>query len=452
MRYLPMILALFSGLAAGQIRLSQVENGVEQPVGSFLDFGAVYIGAAVEKDFRVQNTGTVRVTIDKLFLAGSSFELIRHPTVPYVLAPGDAVDFSVRFRPRTYGASFSSNLTVNTINVILAGRTISGPTILGPDSVVLDPAANLEFGQVARGDVVTRRITLRNDTPAALRIGLIRILGESFHGPADLALPVDLPPSASFGFDVSFQPADAGTHEGWLQVDDRAFRLAGVATGPPFPKPVIILDPPVPGNAMVGSVSIRLGVASPSSGTGQLELRLIPASPGAVDDAVQFLANGGRVLDFHVREGETVAFFDTGAVAQFQTGTTAGEIELVARLGSWTETLRLTLNPAPVSFDSMQGARTGTEIEVRLTGFDNTRSISSLAFFFYLRDGSQLPPGPVRVTVSEQFRQYFESSTLGGVFGLRVRFPVSGDASLIQGVEVEVENAAGTARTRQIPF
>jgi hypothetical protein len=75
-----------------------------------------------------------------------------------------------------------------------------------------------------------------------------------------------------------------------------------------------------------------------------------------------------------------------------------------------------------------------------------------MAFTFFDTSGRQIQPGAIRVEAAADFRRYFTASTLGGIFSVRAQFPVTGDASAISGVEVEVVNASGTTRTQRIRF
>ena len=91
-------------------------------------------------------------------------------------------------------------------------------------------------------------------------------------------------------------------------------------------------------------------------------------------------------------------------------------------------------------------------MQIDLTSFDNTRSISKLVFTFYLNTGRTHPDGPVTVDVGPDFSRYFESSRLGGSFALRVTFPISGDAGVLSGVEMAATNNAGTMLTPRLLF
>ena len=92
--------------------------------------------------------------------------------------------------------------------------------------------------------------------------------------------------------------------------------------------------------------------------------------------------------------------------------------------------------------DSATARRNGSSLEIDILGFDNTRGAGSLNFRFFDRSGNALG-GVITTTPADQFRDYFNQSVLGGVFRLRAAFPVTGDATIVGSVLVEIANAVG---------
>lgn len=441
--FAPLFLPVF---AQAQLQLNVIDsNGAEQPAPAVLDLGSVSAGDSVEAKFRVRNPGQAKASLDKLYIAGAGFALAHDPTIPLILAAGAWVDFGVRFAPRQFG-SYSASLTVNTASMLVVGRTPSVLTLLDGNSV-LGAAAPLDFGTVEVGKSATRRLTLRNDTGSALPLPAITVQGDAFHGPDGLGALGEVGAGASAVFTVTFTPAAANAVDGWLLVGQRPYHLLGAGTNPPFPHPTLVLDNPAVGSGGRAGILVRLGVAAPFDASGTLTLQLNPSSPGAQDDAVQFLA-GGRSLPVTVKKGDVNAAVD----AAFQAGTTAGEILFTVTLAGWTDTLHVPITPQVVSMDSAKAVRTGAGVEVDVTGFDNTRNLSQLKFTFFLADGTPLATGPVSVAVGQSFTDYFATSTLGGSFALKVQFPVTGDARALGGVEMEAVNSAGSAKTRRLSF
>lgn len=169
------------------------------------------------------------------------------------------------------------------------------------------------------------------------------------------------------------------------------------------------------------------------------------------DPTILFVRSGSKSIGFTVAQGETRATFSGGETeTALQTGTTAGTITL--RIVSNSDTLSIAIPATPVVVDMARGTRTSSGLDIELTGFDNTRSVSQLRFQFFDRNGRAIGSGPVSVDAGANFRSFFEASALGGLFSLRASFPVSGDASQIAGAEVELVNSAGSTRSQRIQF
>jgi hypothetical protein len=165
---------------------------------------------------------------------------------------------------------------------------------------------------------------------------------------------------------------------------------------------------------------------------------------GATDPAIQ-LGVAGRFLPFTISAGDTRL-----PAVNFQTGTTAGTIAIGVELGGATDRKTIAIPAAPVTIQSATAARSSGSIELRVTGFDNTRSAGTVVYTFYDAAGNALPA--ITVDNSADFRAWFAESDLGGLFGLRAVFPVTGDGSRITGFAVEMRNSAGNAVTGRLPF
>ena len=188
-------------------------------------------------------------------------------------------------------------------------------------------------------------------------------------------------------------------------------------------------------------------------GTGDLRMEFQPAVPTGPDDpAIQFVETGARAIAFSAAEGDTHGRFGEPADTILQTGTTAGTLLLTARMGATTETLSLIIPAAAVGLDSVRATRTGTGVDVSISGFDNTRTASQIAFTFFDASSAPVGAGAIRVDAGGDFRRYFESTAAGGAFQVRASFPIAGNASQVSAVEVEVTNSAGVARSERIRF
>ncbi|MFN3322281.1 MAG: choice-of-anchor D domain-containing protein [Bryobacteraceae bacterium] len=454
-----MIRALFLGLlapalAVAQLQLLVIEDGAERTAPPSLDMGTVQAGAFRDARFRVRNTGAAGVTLNRLTVAGAGFRLEGEPTIPHVLASGNHVDFRVRFSPHAHG-SYSANLTVNGLSTLLRGTSPAAATIAyEQDGKTIDAntAQAIDFGLAEPGTAKPLRFTLRNDTPIEVTVRTIEITGVFFRLVAGLSLPLRLEPRQHASFDIAFEPAAPGLAHAILRIDERSFWLEGTGTELPFPKPALVGES-AQASGRQSSIAIRLAEDSPASGIGHLRMEFRPSTEGTADDsAIQFIATGRRVIEFHVEKGSREVRFGPDASALFQTGTTAGTLVFTAQLGRWSESLTVSLLPATTAVDSIRGWLRPSAVEIEIQGFDNTRTIGQLGFVFYRPDGTPLPQGSIRVDASNEFRKLFHGSPLGGLFHLRAVFPVSGSIADLGSIEVELTNSAGTARTQRVRF
>jgi len=445
-------------LASAQIQVYTVPGpGLEVPVRNGLELGSAPAGDTLNTRMRLRNTGAQAVTLARLRVSGTGFTVENYPALPYVMATGTNVDFTVRFRPTGPG-SYSANLQVNDDFVML--RASSPPVVtvvMEADGTRLALSADkpIDFGRVERGGSITRRFQLVNETGAEQTVRELLVEGTHFEGPGSVTLPLHLAPLATAGFAVTFRPLRSGVLQGSLRVDNRVFRLEGLAAEPPFPRPELVITGEL-ASGQSGKVQVKLSEPSRAQGQGSLTMVFQPEESvrgyqGGTDPTVVFVASGSRSLNVAVREGENTATVQGGSDIVFQTGTTAGTVLFRLELGTHLVEQSARIPPARVGVESVRPTRMTNSLELRLTGFDNTRTCTELAFTFYDRGGRPLG-APVRSAVSDLFQDYFRASSLGGIFALQALFPVAGDTSEIAGVEVELKNSAGTAKTARASF
>lgn len=451
---------LAAGSVLGQLQLFTVPDGL--PAGTVVDMGVVSPGATLEQSFRLKNTGGASETLSVLSVAGTAFDFSTPPSLPMTLASGNIFDFKVRFQPATPG-SYSAVLSINTTSVFLRAAAVARVTV----SVMQDGAPTqltsgtlVNFGTADTATPVVRRFTLENKTTqpmAAPPISLsLPVLGSdvlAFSLSLSWTGSLTLAPGDKATFDVTLlNTAPLGAHDAILQVDQRQYTLHGVIGKPLPPIPKIALDQAVAQSAQTDSVVVRLAPAAKFAGSGQVQLDFRPASTGAPDDPAIAFLTGGRTATFSYAAGDDIANFGGASSARFQTGTTAGTITLTVTLGDVTDQTSLAIPPQPVGFDPLKTTRTATGIELRVNGFDNTRSVSQLSFSFFDAKGQPIKPGALKVDATSDFRTYFAGSSVGGMFSLRAVFPVTGDATQIDNVVVELDNSAGPSLSQKAKF
>lgn len=451
------ILLLLPAAALAQLQISAFDGINEQPISGLYDAGTVAIGDSIEIRIRVRNLGATALNIQTLAVAGTAFTITARPTLPYVLAPGSPVDFRVGFTPTGLG-SFSASVAVNSQTVFLrAIAALAAEVAQGTSTsrVVVPGGATLDLGRVQRGQTGQMQMFLHNPGTQPLRVASVTVSGEGFAGPAGIHAPVTLANGEWLPFLLAFTPTRTGDFTGKLTVDQRTFPLAGFSFQPTLPKPSVVVDTTAAASGEQHTVSLRFAQPAPVGGTGTLQLFFDTAVTGAAaDPAILFVKSGARLASFTVNQGDTVARFGADSGIVFQTGTTAGTIRFqITMTGATTgNDLTLILPQASPVIDLASATRRTGDLDITLAGFDNTYSMGAMTFTFYDPSGRVLDPGPMKADFSSTFKAYFPTSGAGSAFQMRATFPVSGDATQVAGVEVEITNAAGSVKTKRLVF
>ncbi len=457
MRPAPLFLAACA-LCCAQVKLYVITDAAtaaeREVTGSTLELGTAGPGDTIQTRFRMRNVGTTTQQIQTIRTAGQGFTL-SIPSLPYALAPnGLPLDFTVRFSGTGAGA-YSANLTAGTISVLLRA-TVAAAAVLVTESapgarVDIAAGTTLFAGNIQRGQSGSKALWLENRNSQPLTVRSMGLSGSSAFQLRGPVAPLDLPGGASVRFDIDFSPTANQQYSGTLSIDGRTFPLVGTGFDPPLPKPSIVID----GTAASGQqpkLSIRLESPAASTVSGTLRMEFKPAA-GPDDAAIRFAASGGRNLQVQSREGEAQLSIAQQPDAVFQTGTTAGDLTWTLEIGPHKIVQTMQIPPSAATIASATALRRTQDLDVSITGFDNTRSMNHAAFTFFDASGRPIPPGTIRVDVRRDFDQFFSTSTTGGVFTMRATFPVQGGpATQISGVEVEMVNSAGVANTQRLPF
>ena len=448
------LIPAFAAVSAvsGQVQLYLVGGSSEQPASAIYDFGNVEPGVSASVQFRMRNTGAAPTVIDLLAVGGSGFTLSGMPQLPLTLAPQKSFDFTVQFASNRTG-SYSASLDSVGVSILLTANVPVELTSTVDSGAAARPlgAAPVDFGNVERNSKVTRRVTLANQTNLPLAVPAISIsagAGFSISGPAPGGLL--LQPVETAGFDVQFSPVLAGAANGSLIIGAHSYRLLGNGVEPSLPAPRLSVTLPQSVSAQQGAVTVNLDTPSKTSGLGTVTIAF-RSSPGGYADPTVALGGGGQSVTFTVAPGDTQGHFAVGTAVPFQTGTTAGTLTIAVELGGGVDQQTILIPPAPVGLTNAQAQRSSGNIEVDLTGFDNTRTAGQLTFTFYDAAGNAIAPGAIHADSTAGFASYFQSSA-GGAFVLKALFPVNGDASQIRAFEAAVTNSNGTAKTALVSF
>jgi hypothetical protein len=407
------------------------------PAPGLYDLGAVDSGQVATARFRLRNTSAASATVSSLSVAGVGFSLVAPPT-PFGIPAQGAIDFTVNFQAIGTG-SYSAVFRADGIAILLTASVLPSLTYRTDSVNGLVLLTALDFGGVVSGTVAQRRVTVRNETSAILTVPTISVQGDGFTLAAGAPSGQTLQPQQGGEFGVAFNPQAGGARQGTMVIGGRTFPLSGTGTAPPLPKVSLAIDLQPAASARQGNLVVHFDAPAQVAGTGTATLEF-----GGPADATIAFAAGGRTATFQVAPG------NTQAVLAFQTGTTAGTLTFSAQLGQSTDQQSVVIVPAKPTVTASVGIRSSGSVEIRVTGFDNTRSLGGLVFTFYDGAGKTLISIPSDATAD--FAKFFAASDLGGVFLLRSIFPVSGDASQIGSCDVTLANSAGTTIQRVATF
>ena len=434
------LLALLLAPAAhAQFDLFLVEGNTERAAPAVYDFGSLYADESASAHFRLRNTSNAPASVNVLAAAGAGFTLTA-PVLPVGLAPQAALDFTVAFHAAGTG-TYSASLHSDGVAILLTATVAPRLTYrIDPASATAFPGT-VDFGNVVHGSSAARRITIQNDTPLVLTIPAISVQGADF---ALLAAPPSgqaLQTGQGGEFTVLFTPHTNGLLQGSLTIGDRSYPLLGTGVDPPLPKPTVSIDLDQAASDQQPSLIVRFDAPAQTSGTGTATLVFV----GPADSAIAF-ASGGRNATFAIAPG------DVQAVLPFQTGTTAGVLTFTVQMGGASDQQSVTIAAVPPGISTTQGVRSPGAVEIRIAGFDNTRSLGALSFTFYDVSGNPIAPGAILTDASSAAAKYFAGSDLGGVFLLDAVFPVTGDTAQVTSCAVTLTNSAGSSKTQRTTF
>jgi hypothetical protein len=411
MKLASLLLCAASGLL-GQI-LVETPAGF-QPAGASVSLGVTNPGDPLDTRFRGPAQGNIQI-------GGAGF------SARDILPNGD---FTVRFLPAAEG-SYSATLTVSGITVILRA-TAQATVVVSQAGFALSRGSVIDFGVVEVGATAEQTLLLENRSTRILTVSRIETGAKILDGPA---LPLNLAPGRSVPLRLGLTPGSVGFIELPLSVDGREFLLRASGTIPRLPAARIVTDAQTLASGQ--QVRLRIEFAEPArmAGGGTLELAF-----SGDDPAVRL--GTGRIATFSLAAGSRVAQFGTADDILLQTGTVSGVIRIRLRAPGNDFEREFRVEQQSVVVDEAKATREGSTIVVAITGFDNSRGAASMNFRFADRAGN--PLGSVfTVTAENEWKSYFQSSGMGGVFRLRAVFPVAGDVSLVGSVTAEIANGVG---------
>jgi len=440
------VLAILLALPlAAQLEVLSLQGPTPVPLGPTVNLGATAAGDATGFPFRAVNNGSSPLPLQSIVVGGAGFSLAS-AFVPLTLAPGQFHNFSVRFSPAAAG-SYSASLTINTFSTLLRATAVLGPSLFltnGSQATELT-ASSLQI-DLAASQRLTLALSIGNPHSSPIILTELTLTGTGFNFVNPPSLPLTLAPGETRDIAVDVFITAEGDAAALLAIGPRRFTILAVVFRPQLAPPRIIPADAAARNGQQLKLRVQLAQAAIAPGAGTLRATFT----GAFDDPAIAFPNGAREVKFEVAAGSRDATFDGAIETVIQTGTTAGTLRLdaITETGIATETYRF--DRGLVVADEAVARRNGSNLEIDITGFDNTRGVGSLNFRFFDKSGN--PIGVLSTTPADQFKNYFDQSNLGGVFRLRASFPVTGDATIVGSVLVEIANSVGRTDLQRLNF
>lgn len=452
-------------LEAQQLQLSVIVGSAATPVASGGAFNLGQIAAGATTNFVIQalntsSTNPLSVLPNTPSLSGAGFSMSA-PSAPGSLAPGSFLNIFVSFeasQPAAYTATFQFNTSsiLFTITVVPAATLTSAAPCTGPSS----SAGTIGFGNVAVSQMLNCTLTLTNNSAQTITVSGISISGSGFLVQPP-ATPLNLPPSSTQTFTITFAPVSAVAYTGTLTVGTEQYPLTGTGSNPIVPAPLIQFDTSTPQSGQQITLSMTLPSASPIPVTGSINMAFQP-DPSVTgflttDPTVNFVSTSALSVGFSIASGATQATFGGHTGVVFSTGTTAGKITFTVRTSAQLNgdpTTTIVLPAAPVQIDNAAATAIAGALNIQIWGFDNTYTAGPMAFSFFDDSGNNIGAGPINANFTSNFATYFSSdaSQYGSAFAILVSFPITGNSAQVGSVTVQLTNSAGVSTIQNLLF
>ena len=443
--------------AEAQLVIHAVNGNTETVVGSSYDFGQVALNTAANQQFRIYNMSNMSPVAVTVVLSGAGFTFTS-PLLPFTIPPNSSVtqalNISVSFTP-TSTASFSANLQINGLSVILLGSGIAAPTLTSVSAC--SSSVPFNFGSVPVNSSTTCTFVLRNLNPQAVSVASVIVNGLGFTGPYGIVAPLTLQPQEAVSFAVNFTPPGALPYSGTIAIGTQSYALTGTGQTALLPTPTLQLNASSYASGQQGVLTVTIPGGAPIAATGYVNLAFTPSTAVVKDDSeIVFLANGARSIPFSVGAGATTALLSGQSSASFQTGTTQGAITFTittaTALTGKSPVQTITIGGTPVIIDSTSASKERAGfLDIAITGADNTYSAGAMSFSFFDASGNAID-SPVSTDFTSTFKSYYSGASAGSAFQVVVSFPVVGSVANIGSVKVALTNAAGVVNTGSLTF
>ena len=184
-----------------------------------LDFATVCVGSRADLTLQIFNVGVADLVITSVqrLMGSADVSVLPMPGTPLVIAPGEEVDFTVRYQPTVIGASDTATIRIESNDPTAPVVNLQATAIAGTGLLSVLIPDNGYFGEVCRGSFVDRDIVLNNAGTCDLRVLSIISSDAQFIAP-EASFPILIAPGDSASVPVRFAPTAFGTVTATLTV------------------------------------------------------------------------------------------------------------------------------------------------------------------------------------------------------------------------------------------
>jgi hypothetical protein len=367
-------------------------------------------------------------------------------TSPYNWSLTGGVPPGLTFTPATLTLS-GTPTTAGTFNITIQVTDAAGVTASRSLSLLINPASLA---------ITTSRQFPDGTLNQSYSQQLSASGGQTPYRWSATGLPAGLSINSNSG-QISGTPTAAGDFGIAITVSDSALanfsdRFTLTIKLPPAPGATISGLPNSVGAAQQFPIQITIDSQFPAPITGQAILTFSPDS-GPADRTVQF-ASGGTTANFTIAAGSTTNDAPIGV----QTGTVAGTVTVSLRLLAGG--IDITPTPAPTITAAVNRAapvirtvtfnRSGTTLNVVVTGYSTAREVTQAVFGFSAASGQTLQPSAssIAIDMNSLFGNWFQdpnNSQFGSVFILSQPFTITGDINAVIPTKVTLTNRIGSS-------
>jgi photosystem II stability/assembly factor-like uncharacterized protein len=210
-----------------------------------LEFGTVCEGSMF-LTLEIFNVGKSNLVINSVqrLMGSTSFSVLATPGTPLVIAPGEHVDFTVRYDPTGAGTSEVATIRIISNDPDAPMVDLSATALRGTATIVTAIADGGNFGTACVGRFVDRDLTINNNGSCPLWVQNISSSSADFLVPAVVSYPIVLGAGDSIALPIRFQPTSFGAKAGNITLisnDPASPRIIAVSGTAPAPELDLIM-------------------------------------------------------------------------------------------------------------------------------------------------------------------------------------------------------------------